>query len=288
MAKAPTEKELITTYNDRKIVFYPNSHRYRYEDAKTYLVSPSSVVGVLDKSNALFIWNDRLITEYIEKTAKTNPQWQDWEVVKMVEDALGQRKIKLEEAGAIGDMIHAYAERTAWCKTMGEPLPEVPEPPVITEDMTEEEIATANATYEQVMRGIQSFIKFEQEENVVYLDAERFIYSEKNGVPFVGRFDAIIQARGMRILTDYKTSKGVYSSQKYQLGGYDLGLIEEYEHRKQPLPYDAVGILHFDKNTGVPTLHILTEEERKMSQDAFKALLIVKDIEKVMNVWGGK
>jgi len=287
MAKATTEKELITTYNDRKIVFYPNSHRYRYEDAKTYLVSPSSVVGVLDKSNQLLVWNDRLITEYIEKTAKTNPQWQDWEVIKMVEDSLQQRNIKKDEAAEIGNVIHAYAERTAWCKTMGEPLPEVPEPPVITEDMTEEETATLNANYEQVMRGIESFIKFEQEENVVYLDAERFIYSEKNVVPFVGRFDAIIQARGMRILCDYKTSKGVYSSQKYQLGGYDLGLIEEYEYRKQPLPYDAVGVLHFDKNTGIPTLHILSEEERKMSQDAFKALLIVKDIEKVMNKWGG-
>lgn len=287
MAKAATEKELITTYNDRKIVFYPNSHRYRYEDAKTYLVSPSSVVGVLDKSNALLIWNDRLITAYIEKVAKENPQWQDWEVIKMVEDALGQRKIKLEEAGDIGDTIHAYAERTAWTKTMNEPLPEVPEPPVL-DGLSDEEAANAMAKYEQIMRGIQSFIQFEKDENVEYLDAERFIYSEKNGVPFVGRFDAIIKARGMRILTDYKTSKGVYSSQKYQLGGYDLGLIEEYEYRQQPLPYDAVGILHFDKNTGIPTLHILTEEERKMAQDAFKALLIVKDIEKVMNVWGGK
>ncbi len=288
MAKAPTEKELITTYNGRNIVFYPNSHRYRYEEAKTYLVSPSSVVGVLDKSNQLLIWNDRLIREFIEKTAKANPQWENWEVVKMVEDALLQRNIKKDEAAEIGNVIHAYAERTAWCKTMGEPLPDVPEPPTITEDMTEEEVETLNANYAQVMRGIESFIKFEQAENVQYLDAERFIYSEKHGVPFVGRFDAIIEARGMRILCDYKTSKGVYSSQKYQLGGYDLGLIEEYEYRKLPLPYDAVGVLHFDKNTGEPTLHILTEEERKMAQDAFKALLIVKDIEKVMNVLGGK
>ena len=288
MAKEATLKEIITTYNGRKIVFYPNSHRYKYEDAKNYLVSPSSVVGILDKSNALLIWNDRLITEYIEKTAKLNPQWQDWEVMKMVEDALGQRKIKLEEAGTIGDTIHDYAERTAWAKTMKEALPEVPELQEITEDMTEEEIATIKANYEQVMNGIQSFIQFEKEENVEYLDAERFIYSEKNGVPFVGRFDAIIKARGMRILTDYKTSKGVYSSQKYQLGGYDLGLIEEYGYRNEPLPYDAIGVLHFDKNSGVPTLHILTEEERVMAQNAFKGLLIVKDIEKTMNVWSGK
>lgn len=280
MAKAPTEKELITTYNGRNIVFYPNSHRYKYEEAKTYLVSPSSVVGVLDKSNALLIWNDRLITAYIEKVAKENPQWQDWEVIKMVEDALGQRKIKLEEAGEIGDMIHAYAERTAWAKTMGEPLPEIPELPEDTDEN--------RAKHEQIMSGIQAFLKFEEEENLEYLDAERFIYSENNGVPFVGRFDAIIKARGMRILTDYKTSKGVYCSQKFQLGGYDLGLIEEYEYRKQPLPYDAVGILHFDKNTGVPTLHILTEEERQMSQNAFRSLLVVKDILKVMDVWGGK
>jgi hypothetical protein len=280
MAKAPTEKELITTYNGRNIVFYPNSHRYKYEEAKTYLVSPSSVVGVLDKSNALLIWNDRLITAFIEKTAKENPTWQDWEVVKMVEDALGQRKIKLEEAGEVGDVIHAYAERTAWAKTMGEPLPEIPELPEDTDEN--------RAKHEQIMSGIQSFLKFEQEENVEYLDAERFVYSESHVVPYVGRFDTIMGVRGMRVLVDYKTSKGVYSSQKYQLGGYDLALIEEHEYRKQPLPYDAVGILHFDKNTGVPTLHILTEEERKMSQDAFKALLIVKDIEKVMNVWSGK
>lgn len=263
-----TKKELITTYNGKKIIFYPTSHRYKYEDAKTYLVSPSSVTGILDKSQQLLIWNDNLIKAYAE--ALETREYQDWEVKKLFEEALQLRVTKLEEAKTVGDIVHDYAERTAWCKTMGEPLPEIPEE------------AHEN---DQAMQGIQAFLQFELDENVEYLDAERFIYSESHGVPYVGRFDTIIKVRGMRILTDYKTSKGVYTSQKYQLAGYDLALIEEYAARKEELPYDAIGVLHFDKNTGVPTLHILPEEERVLAQKAFKGLLVVKDIEKQLNVW---
>ncbi len=279
-----TAKEVIKTFNDKTIIFYPNSHRYRYEDSKSYLVSPSSVTGVLDKSNQLLIWNDRLVTDYIKSLTEcaegAEPKsFLDWEVRKLVEDALGQRKIKVEEAQEIGDVVHGYAERTAWAKTVGDPLPELPDLPEDTDEN--------RAKHEQIMTGIQAFIRFEQENAIEYLDAERFVYSESHGVPYVGRFDAIIKVNGLRVLTDYKTSKGVYSSQKYQTAGYDLAMIEEYAYRGLDLPYDAIGILHFDKNTGIPQLHVLTPEERKMAQDAFKGLLVVKDIEKTMNKWGG-
>lgn len=278
-----TVTETIKTFNDKTIIFYPNSHRYKYEGEKTYLVSPSSVTGVLDKSNQLLIWNDRLVTEFVAGLTKVEEgaepkSFLGWEVQKMIEDALGQRKIKVEEAQEIGDVVHNYAERTAWAKTVGDPLPELPDLPEDTDEN--------RAKHEQIMTGIQAFIRFEQENAIEYLDAERFVYSESHGVPYVGRFDAIIKVNGLRVLTDYKTSKGVYSSQKYQTAGYDLAMIEEYAYRGLDLPYDAIGILHFDKNTGIPMLHVLTEQERKRAQQAFLGLLIVKDVEKELNVWG--
>lgn len=264
-----TEKQQITTYNGKNIFFYPNSHRYKLENEKGYLLSPSAITGILDKSQALLIWNDKLIKDFYSKIEEN--KYSTWEVQKLFEEALEIRKIKVEEAQDIGSIVHDYAENTAYAKAYGLSLPEIPE-----------------NIPEQAMVGIQAFLKFEIEKNVKYLEAEKFIYSEKNYTAYVGRFDAIIEIDGVRILTDYKTSKGVYTSQKYQLAGYDLALIEEYEFKGEKLPYEKIGVLHFDKNTGEPTLHILSDEERKLAQEAFKALLTVKSIEKSLNVWEKK
>lgn len=261
-----TLKREIKAYDGTTIIFYPNSHRYKIEGEKTYLLSPSSVVGALDKSQALLTWNDNLIKEYAENLE--NRGYEGWEVKELIKKALVIRTEKLDDAKEVGDIVHDYAETTAYAKAFNMPLPEIPE-----------------GISEQAMMGIQAFIKFDTENQVKYHEAERFVFS-KATIPYSGKFDAIIEVNGEKLLVDYKSAKRIYSSALYQTAGYDIAMIEEYKARGLELPYEKIAILHFDKNTGVPTLRILTPEERTQAQECFKALLIVKNTEKKLNTWG--
>jgi hypothetical protein len=142
---------------------------------------------------------------------------------------------------------------------------------------------------EQQLKGIQSFIKFEVEHDCDYIEAERFVYSETHGVPYVGKLDTILQlnsdGKKWRILGDFKTGKSVYVTHKIQLAGYDLAMIEECEYKKIPLPYDGLGIIHLDKESGEPKLILLSEEERKDMQQAFIHALHLRSINKKYDKW---
>lgn len=263
-----TEIQKITTYNGKVINFYPNSHQYRYEGERTNLLSPSAVVGIVDKSQPLLIWAERLTLDYVNTTLEEDKTYSKTDITEIVAVAIDQRNIKLEEAKDVGTVVHDYAEMSAYHKAYKLSLPEVD-----YDNLTD-----------QQLNGIQSFIKFETEHNCEYIEAERFVYSEKHGVPFVGKLDTIMQLNSdnkrWRILGDFKTGKSIYTTHKIQLAGYDLAMIEEYEYKKSPLPYDGLGIIHLDKETGEPKLILLTEEERKDMQNAFINALHLKNITK--------
>lgn len=262
-----TEKQVITTYDGKTIHFLPNSHQYRLIDGseKGYfnLTSPSAVVGVLDKSQALLIWNDNLIKDAVTKIEELMYSRED--VIAKVEELLKVRTTKLDEAKDVGTFVHEYAELTAYNLFNGASYPEIPE------DLPE-----------QALSGINAFINFCEDNKMKFIDVERFIYSK---LGYAGKLDVICEINGVPTLADFKTSKGVYTSQKYQLAGYDEAISEECEYLGKDLPYKQLAVIHLDKNTGIPVLHILTDEERADCREAFRALLRVKLIEKKYNVW---
>ena len=59
-----TEKKEIKLYNDEvSIIFYPNSHRYKLEGEKGWLIGVTSVSGIVDKSRILMAWVANLAHE---------------------------------------------------------------------------------------------------------------------------------------------------------------------------------------------------------------------------------
>lgn len=262
-----TEKISITTFNNQKIDFLPNSHQYRLldnsEKGYTNLLSPSSIVGIIDKSTALLIWNDNLIKTEVVKMDEGYYTRED--VIAKVDDLLKLRTTKLDEAKDVGTFVHDYAEATAYNLYNGLAYPEIPE-----------------EAPEQALAGINAFIKFCEEHKMKFVDVERFIYSPMG---YSGKLDVICEIDGVPTLADFKTSKGIYLSQKAQLAGYDFALVEEHRHLGKELPYKQIAIIHLDKNTGVPTLHILSKEERLDMREAFISALKLKSIDKKYNVW---
>lgn len=249
-----TETQIIETYNGKKVTFYPNSHRYKDENGEILL--PSSIVKT-DKSDILLAWNDNLIRDYAEQLEDRD--YAGWEIKKVIGDALELRKTAVKEAQDTGTIVHNFAEASAYARVANTNLPEIPED---ADDKT--------------LSGIKAFLSFEALSNIEYLDAERFVYSENCGVPYVGRFDAIASINGMRYLLDYKTSKSVYDEHYFQLAGYDIAARED-----ERIPsYDAIAVLHFDKETGIPTLHVLNEDERHVAREVFIAMLKSKHWQK--------
>lgn len=248
-----TEKKEFQTWNGKKIVFYPNSHRYKLGDQ--YLLSPSAIVGVVDKSRPLMIWNDDLIKEDVYSQTKEiftlDEHRQD--VLRLID----LRNVKVKEAQNIGTAIHKYVEDVAYSKTAGTDTPPLPEG--IDE------------------KAVEAFNSLEFANNIEFDDVEQFVYSEKYGVPYCGLLDARIILNGKKTLCDWKTSKNIYFTHKVQLAGYDLALEEQHNG---VAPYEQIAIIHLDKNTGVGTIHILTPEERADSRKAFLHALELKTLVK--------
>lgn len=261
-----TEKKIIKLYTGENLTFYPVSHWYKLEGQKTYLLSPSSITGILDKSEALLIWNAGLMRNYFIQNLSPEEQYSKENILVHLEKAIDQRKVRLEEAKDIGTIVHEYAELFAYHQVMGIEKPEIP-----------------FYADEKAINGINAFLDLVVKHNIKFKEVERFIYSQKGN--FAGRFDAIVEIDGIDTLVDFKTSKGIYSSQKYQLAGYHIAMLEEFEYKKQVLPYKNLAMLHFSKETGIAEIVKIEEEEIELCISAFNGLLATKKVEKLLNKW---
>lgn len=248
-----TEKKEFQTWNGKKIVFYPNSHRYKLGDQ--YLLSPSAIVGIVDKSTPLLIWNDNLIKQDVysqtQEVYTLDEHRQD--VLRLID----LRNVKIKEAQNIGTAIHKYVEDVAYATTAGVEMPPLPEgiDP----------------------KAVEAFLSLQFKNDILFDDVEQFVYSEKHG--YCGLLDARIVLNSKKTLTDWKTSKSIYFTHKVQLAGYDLAMEEEYGGFDK-LPYEQLAIIHLDKNTGESTVHILSPEERDEARKAFLHALELKKLVK--------
>lgn len=282
-----TEKQVINTYDGKVIHFLPNSHQYRLldnsEKGYTNLLSPSGIVGKLDKSRPLMIWNDGLIRNHIQEVVVEGESYDKTAITQIVDKALKVREEKLEEAQDVGSQIHDFAEHYAYLQVMGDALP------------THDEIELYE-TNELVKAGKKAFLDFVKEWEIEFVDVERFVYGyvtdfRGNKIYYSGKFDVKMKIKDRRALGDWKSSKGVYTSQKYQLGGYDIAEQQAIDYFKRHgqdttnLEYEAIVVVHIDKNTGIPTLHELTQEEREECQNAFQGLAVTASVEKKLDKW---
>lgn len=275
-----TEKISIKTYDGQEVIFYPNSHQYKLNGKN--LLSPSGIVGKLDKSRQLMSWVKKEAEAKAETLFLETETYSKFAIMELVRVALNAHLEKLEKAKDVGDEIHDFAENYAYLQVMGETLP------------TKEDVQLYEDN-EQVRQGKLAFLDFIATYNVKFINVEQYVFSK--AVPeatYSGKFDALVELNGKRCLIDWKSSKGVYTSQKYQLAGYDLALQEEISHylkvgdleKANSMMYESIAIIHIDKNTGIPVLHELSEEERADCRSAFVSLAIINVVEKKLDTWG--
>lgn len=250
------EKITRSLYGGEVLIdFYPESHRYKMQGRKDYLISATACTGIIDKSRFLIPWAVNLAGTFLKQYVETASQITAEELLPIIDEALKQHTIKKEEAGSIGDLVHAWAESFAKAQIENSPMPE------ISDDLDE-----------RVINGINAFLDWYNAHNVKFIHSELMVYSKQYG--FVGIADAIAEFNGRKMLFDYKTGKAIYNEHLYQVAGY-RGAYEE-EHGK----LDGAMILHFDKETGNLSMRELIDEDQEKNYPVFLSCLTIKQREK--------
>jgi len=196
------------------IQFYPNSHRYKLiSDGEIspneWVPSPSSIVGKLDKSQALIPWAVGCFEKKVQELMRDGVNFSKDDVLAMLSEGREAHKNIKDSACNVGDIVHKYAENYSSGKD---------EIPAEFAELDDSEQFKVNA-------GIEAFKKWIADSKPKFIETECVVYSRKE--KFVGTFDALVEIDGKKYILDYKTSKSVYTSHFYQVSAYLKAWEEE-------------------------------------------------------------
>lgn len=253
-----------------QIHHYPDSHRYRKEGERSYLISVTSISGLIDKSRFLIPWaidtNFAYLLKYIEESS-TRTFTED-ELLVVIKEARREHESVKTKAGTLGDAVHDFCEDFAKAKIAGEEI----------------DLGVMDELPAGAVNGINAFLDWYNENDVEFVGAEDIIYSRK--YDYVGLRDALAYVGGSLAIVDYKTGSGIYNEARYQLSGYwqatdeERGYVAKKNGKKAEIVEQGI-ILNFDKDTGEmkDTLEVDIKEFEK-DWEAFFGLSLAKRREK--------
>jgi len=125
-----------------------------------------------------------------------------------------------------------------------------------------------------------AFLDWKSKNKVVFIDHEKTVYSKKYN--YVGTFDALAKVGDEEkiYLIDYKSSKGIYSTMRYQTAAY----CEAYNEENKT-DYKNRMILKLGKDDGEFQAEIFDEKDYDMDLEGFLSLLSIYNIEKKLSGW---
>ena len=262
-----TEKHVHKLYNDEvEITLYPNSHRYKKAGEKTYLLSVTTITGVIDKSRQLIIWATRLGRDYIKNYIQENRNSKGGifsadEIIEIAEEACVEHNKVKDKAASIGSIVHEFAEE--WGKFQIGTTKEKPSvKSVVTRKAKEEKLELDDEAVEGISNGINAFLNWFESHNVKYEHVEKLLYSIKHD--YAGLTDGVGYVEKLRVIIDYKTSKAIYEGHILQLAAYFMAYQEEFNCK-----LDGGYILRFCKLTGEFEAHFYSREELEEAFEAF-------------------
>lgn len=241
-------------------------HYYKRRGQKDTIVSVTSAVGIVDKSQALIYWAIGLTKQYLHNLLDELISCKDGaKIAAWIEEAGKQHTIAKEEAADLGTQVHDWVDRYTSAK------------PKERADMVKSE--NLKKLDERVVNGIMAFLRWIKTYKVEFLENEKLVYSLKHD--YVGLLDAKAKINGKLALVDYKTSKGVYTTYRYQTAAY-LKADEE----ESGVKYQERWILKFGKEDGEFEAYKVNDIEEDFK--AFLACLAVKKREKFLALKANK
>lgn len=236
---------LIKLYGGKVAIhFDPATHRF-VDRAGEPIISVTSVTGIIDKSGALMGWAIKLMGEYLKEKWDTKRKWEELEKIALIDEAKREYRKAQREAMDIGTVIHDWVEQ--WIRGKN---------PVIPDD-------------DRVRNGVTAFMKWVKETGIKFKNTELVVYSKKYN--YAGIMDADGTINGDSVITDWKSSSGIYNEYFYQLAGY-WNAREEETGKK----YIGGWIVQFGKETGDFDARFRSRAEYLKDREAFLAALTIK------------
>lgn len=254
--------------------------RYIKVGEKGGMLSPSAITEKLDKSRSLLPWAVGLVCSHITSTIEANKAvtFSKEEIFLLVNEARLKPEEKKVEGGSSGDLIHDYAHEFAKAVISKSKLPNL------------DHLDEKNEMHKKAINGINAFLDWYNSNKIEFIAMEDPIYynsfyagESKEGEPvieFAGRRDLFAKVNGQLEVVDYKSSKGVYSSQRYQVAGYLKAHNTNADKKNQAKGYR---ILNFSKDTGELIEKYVPLEEAERDFSAFKGLHAVALREKELD-----
>ena len=235
---------------------------YEVEGHDRDLPSVTTFLGAIAKP-ALVQWSAKveraLVAGIAEEVFKSNPSDVSTALRVLLDARLRQTKYacntKLEAAGDIGTALH---ERIEWeLKRQLSAITEAATPPVIAQE---------------AQWAFDAWQKWADESKLEPLMIEQKVYSLKYG--FAGTSDMIGRVNGMLVVSDWKTSSGLYLEHLIQVSAYREALREMGHFTDEPM---GGAIVKLPKTAGDKKFKaaVLTPEEM---DEYFKVFLCVRDL----------
>jgi hypothetical protein len=146
----------------------------------------------------------------------------------MMARGIKKSKKEAEEAASIGKLVHSYAENYEHHKKT-------------PDDLHDNIIFHKDKAL--VLNCIKKFRRWERENQDKLIGSEGLVASVEYN--FAGTFDRLAQRKNEVVLSDFKTSSGIYTEQFIQISAYALAL---WEWRK--IKVDVLEVIRFGKDSG--------------------------------------
>lgn len=275
-----TNKETIKLYGgEEEIVFYPDSHRYKRPGQKTYLVSTTSVTGIISpfqKTKALQQWAVNIgcdhIHEYlddiffieIDDDLEKKLKGAGFSTIKAIDTAEekdlllidGVERADISEISRVlllvSDAITIEEMQRLVEQARYKHKEALDEAASIGDEVHAfaEEFARRRVAGEEMTDDMLEFIHPETEQAVhgfldwVESNEVEFLVAEKviysRRHEYVGTFDLVARVNGVLTLIDFKTSKYIYLGHKLQTSGYWSAFTEENDFLSENYPDQAI------------------------------------------------
>lgn len=273
----------------------PWGDHYRFvkiETGEGGMLSATACTKKLDKSDILIKWAVGLVGSHIRThfgESKSEMFSKD-EIYLVVDEAVTKPEEKKVKGGQAGEIIHQYAHDFAKAVLSKSSLP------------TFNHLDEKDEVQGKALNGINAFLTWYNNNHVVFMKMEDVVYynsflagDSKAGEPvieYVGIRDLFAKVNGQLEVIDYKTSKGIYSDQRYQGSCYWKAHNSNAGKGNKAV---GVRILNFGKETGdliekfIPSnevekdfrafvgLHMVASREKELDQEYRDSLKVIKE-----------
>lgn len=231
-------KEENTLYDRERLVFNERQHRYFYDGV--HVPGVTTILNIISKGDALTRWASNCAVDYL--TPRLQGEVSTEELGFILNEARTAFETVKNEAGHIGTLAHNWIEQHL--RGGSEPLPE----------------------HEKARNACEAALKWMQDNEWETIDVEQRIFSPTH--LYAGTRDWFVRIRGRLAIADWKTSKHVYDSYRFQTAAY---LRAEEEDSGVVIP--DRWIFRIDKETGLFEESYFEPESIDSDFNAFLAAL---------------